>query len=179
VIAEKGRRMNQLIDDLLEFSRAGKKRLEVSNVDMTSLVNVICEELHETLQHSAKVVVHNLESAVGDAMLLRQVLINLISNAIKYSSKVEKPVVEISSVINDSKVVYSIKDNGAGFDMQYADKLFGVFQRLHKDNEFSGTGIGLSIVQRIVARHGGAVWAESAIDKGATFHFSLPLTPTE
>jgi signal transduction histidine kinase len=175
-IASKGARMNQLIDDLLEFSKAGKKQLQIANIEMHELVNTLCNELKESLQHRATVVIKDLHPAVGDPMLLRQVWINLISNAIKYSSKQEESTVEISSTVNDTHIIYSVKDNGAGFDMQYADKLFGVFQRLHKETEFAGTGIGLSIVHRIVSRHGGNVWAESAVDAGATFHFSLPLT---
>lgn len=175
VVVSNSMRMNQLIDDLLEFSRAGKKKLEVGNVDMHDLVNILCGELKESQQHKATIITNELDPAFGDAMLLRQVWINLISNAIKYSSKQEEPVVEIASTVDDSKVIYSVKDNGAGFDMAYADRLFGVFQRLHKDTEFSGTGIGLSIVQRIISRHGGTVWAEGAVGAGATFYFSLPV----
>lgn len=175
-IAAKAARMNQLIDDLLEFSRAGKQQLQLSNVEMHELVQIVCGELKESLHHNATVIVNELHPGYGDAMLLRQVFINLISNSIKYSSKRENAVVEINSTLDDSNVVYSVRDNGAGFDMQYADKLFGVFQRLHKETEFSGTGIGLSIVQRIVSRHGGTVWAEGIVDEGAVFYFSLPRT---
>ncbi|MEO8631648.1 MAG: ATP-binding protein, partial [Betaproteobacteria bacterium] len=111
--------------------------------------------------------------AQGDAVLLRQVWINLISNALKYSRTRTPPVVELSAESNSTHVVYRIKDNGVGFDMKYYGKLFGVFQRLHTADEFPGTGVGLAIVQRIVARHGGRVWAEAALDRGATFCFSL------
>ncbi len=176
VIASKGARMNQLIDDLLEFSRAGKQQLQLNNIDMHDLVQILCNELKESLQCQATIIIHDLQPGFGDAMLLRQVWINLISNAIKYSSKREDATVEINSTADDSNVVYSVRDNGAGFDMQYVNKLFGVFQRLHKDSEFTGTGIGLSIVQRIVSRHGGKVWAEGVVDGGATFYFSLPRT---
>ncbi|EMF83267.1 GHKL domain protein [Leptospira weilii serovar Topaz str. LT2116] len=111
---------------------------------------------------------------MGDAELLKQVLINLISNAIKYSSKKENPKVEIGCLEKEKEVTYYVKDNGAGFSMQYVNKLFGVFQRLHENSEFEGIGIGLAIVQRIVLRHGGRVWAEGEVDQGATFYFSLP-----
>jgi signal transduction histidine kinase len=176
IISGRASRMNQLIDDLLEFSRAGKQQLELANVEMHGLVQALCYELKESLHHNAEVVLNDLSPAVGDAMLLRQVWINLISNAIKYSSKREGARVEISSTVDDTNtnIVYAVRDNGAGFDMQYAEKLFGVFQRLHKDTEFAGTGIGLSIVQRIVTRLGGSVWAEGVVDQGATFYFSLP-----
>jgi signal transduction histidine kinase len=175
VIQRNARRMNQLIDDLLEFSRAGKQQLDLAKVDMDGMVNRLCVELKESLSHNANIKIGKLESALGDHMLLRQVWINLVSNAIKYSSKREDPFVEIRSAVDATNVVYSITDNGAGFDMQYAERLFGVFQRLHKDTEFAGTGIGLSIVQRIIARHGGTVWAEGKVGKGATFYFSLPI----
>lgn len=176
VIATKASRMNQLIDDLLEFSRAGKKELRLVSIDMYSLALSVANDLKESLPQNATLNIHPLEPARADEVLVRQVLVNLISNAIKYSSKNESPAIEVSSIVDEDRVIYSVKDNGAGFDMQYADKLFGVFQRLHKETEFPGTGIGLSIVQRIVSRHGGKVWAEAALDKGATFHFSIPVS---
>jgi two-component system sensor histidine kinase/response regulator len=175
VLKRKASRMNQLIDDLLEFSRAGKQQLQFSNIEMRDLVQTLCNELNESSQHQATINIDDLDPGFGDAMLLRQVWINLISNAIKYSSKRENPAIEIKSNVVDSMVIYSVKDNGAGFDMEYVNKLFGVFQRLHKDADFAGTGIGLSIVQRIVLRHGGNVWAEGVVDQGATFFFSLPI----
>ena len=113
--------------------------------------------------------------AYGDDNLLRQVWVNLISNAIKYSSKNEQQEIEIDSRREGKNIIYSIKDNGVGFDMQYADKLFGVFQRMHKITEFDGTGVGLALVQKIILKHGGKIWADAAINKGATFYFSLPL----
>lgn len=116
----------------------------------------------------------NLLPIMGDAELLKQVLINLISNAIKYSSKKENPKVEIGCLEEEKEITYYVKDNGAGFSMQYVNKLFGVFQRLHENSEFEGIGIGLAIVQRIVLRHGGRVWAEGEVDQGATFYFALP-----
>jgi len=110
----------------------------------------------------------------SDPILMKQVLINLLNNAIKYSSKKEQPIVEVNSVLNGDEVVFSIKDNGVGFDMRYVDKLFGVFQRLHTSDEFEGNGVGLAIVQRIIHKHGGRVWAEGVLNEGATFYFTLP-----
>ena len=120
-----------------------------------------------------------LPPAKADYSLMNQVVMNLISNGIKYSSKKEKPVVEISSEEKDSETIFTVKDNGAGFNMQYADKLFGVFQRLHSQEEFQGTGVGLAIVQRIVSRHGGKVWADAKPDEGASFYFSIPKTQND
>jgi light-regulated signal transduction histidine kinase (bacteriophytochrome) len=122
----------------------------------------------------AEISIHSLKSANADRALLYQVFINLISNAIKYSSKKATPQIEISFLENSEEYIYYIKDNGSGFNMEYSHKLFGVFQRLHKENEFEGTGVGLAIVQRIINKHGGRIWAEGEIDKGATFYFSLP-----
>ena len=118
--------------------------------------------------------VKDLPDAMGDESLINQVWVNLISNALKYSRKKEKAVIEIGGKIENDQIVFYIKDNGAGFDMKYADKLFGVFQRLHKAKDFEGIGIGLANVNRIIVRHGGKCWAEGAVDKGATFFFSKP-----
>jgi light-regulated signal transduction histidine kinase (bacteriophytochrome) len=120
--------------------------------------------------------VHPLPNTEGDPALLAQVYINLISNAVKYSAKKENPEVDIGATEKDDEIVYYVKDNGAGFDMQYAHKLFGVFQRLHSNEEFEGTGVGLAIVQRIIVKHGGKVWAEGKPNEGAAFYFSLPKT---
>jgi light-regulated signal transduction histidine kinase (bacteriophytochrome) len=118
--------------------------------------------------------VATLPSAIGDLTLVHQVWTNLLSNAIKFSSKREQSVIEVSYQQDGQKVIYLVRDNGAGFDMRYADKLFGVFQRLHSDKEFEGTGVGLAVVQRLIHRHGGEVWADGQVDKGATFYFTVP-----
>jgi light-regulated signal transduction histidine kinase (bacteriophytochrome) len=167
-------RMGVLIDDLLDFSRLGRTELQKSELNMDEQVKEVINEISLTATHAAEIKIHTLLPADADHALLRQVWVNLISNAIKYSGKKEKPKVEIGSNFLDGEVVYYVKDNGTGFNMKYADKLFGVFQRLHKRTDFEGTGIGLAIVQRIVTRHGGRVWAEAKENEGATFYFTLP-----
>lgn len=168
-------RMDKLIDDLLKFSMLGTSALQKSPVDMNRLVAEVIGELHNREGEKILIVAEPLEPAEGDYMLLRQVFTNLISNAIKYSNRQANPVIKIRSRPNETENIYSVSDNGAGFDMAYADKLFGVFQRLHSAKEYAGTGVGLAIVQRIVHRHGGRVWAVAEPDQGATFSFSLPV----
>ncbi len=174
IIKQNAERMRSLIDDLLKFSKLGRKPLSRSKVDVDTLVRNLISQIKDSQNHSANVEIGELEPAYGDASLLTQVWVNLISNAIKYSSKNPVPRVEIDSQVSDQEVTYVVRDNGAGFDMQYADKLFKVFQRLHDDTEFEGTGVGLALVHKIVTRHGGRVWAEGKRDVGATFYFSLP-----
>jgi len=175
VVMNNAKKMAQLIDDLLAFSRLGQLELVKINLDMNSVVQNVVTELKSLLENKEiKIEIEKLPNAFGDLGMIKQVLINLISNAIKYSSKKEKAIIQISSYIDGNNNVYVIKDNGAGFDMTYYEKLFGVFQRLHKANEFEGTGVGLSIVQRIVTKHKGKVWAEGIVGEGATFYFSLP-----
>ncbi len=176
VVQENSQRMGQLIDDLLAFSRLGRKEIQMVVVNMTKLVKSVVEDI-KIIEPSARIRIQELHPGWGDVALLKQVLVNFISNAVKYSSKEKASLVEIKSKIVGEDVVYSISDNGAGFDMAYVDKLFKVFQRLHTLEEFEGTGVGLAIVQRIIAKHGGKVWAEGEIGKGATFYFSLPLKP--
>jgi PAS domain S-box-containing protein len=176
VIMTNARRMGQLIDDLLNLSRLGRQAIVTSWVDMNKLVNAAIEEqlpLYGNKQPN--IACDQLLPASCDSNLMLLVWGNLISNALKYSGKQEKPFVQINSYRDGNRIVYSIKDNGVGFDMKYAGKLFGVFQRLHKITEFEGTGIGLALVQRIVIKHGGQVWAESEPGKGAVFSFSLPV----
>ncbi len=169
------KKMGNLIDDLLTFSRLGKKELTKTILNMNELVEGALYELNKSTKHNAIVKIKHLHKASGDYGLINQVVINLLSNAIKYSTKVGKPLVVISSEEMPAEVIYTIKDNGAGFDMRFANKLFGVFQRLHTSDEFEGTGVGLAIVQRIIAKHGGKVWAEGEVNKGATFKFLLPI----
>ena len=124
---------------------------------------------------NVEIIIKDLPNAWGDESLINQVWINLISNALKYSKNKEKAVIEIGGKVDDEKITFYVKDNGVGFDMKYADKLFGVFQRLHKAKDFEGVGIGLANVNRIIVRHGGTCWAESEVGKGATFYFSKPI----
>lgn len=176
VIVKNARRMGMLIDDLLNFSRIGKVPIQLSDVNMNSLVSEVLEEVALSSPGIPKdIIIETLLPVRGDIRLLKQVWINLISNAIKYSAKKEEPVIVIGSYQEANRIVYFVKDNGAGFDMLYAHKLFGVFQRLHKLEEFTGTGVGLALVQRIIARHEGSVWAEGKLNEGATFYFSLPV----
>jgi len=178
-IQNNAKRMGLLIDDLLSFSRMGKQSVNKSLVDMTDLANITYKEISNSFPNKAKVLIHKLEPALADYSMMMQVMTNLILNGIKYTSKTETPLIEVSSQHKNDKVIYSIKDNGAGFDMQYAHKLFGVFQRLHTTDEFEGTGVGLAIVQRIINKHGGNVWAEGKVNKGATFYFSLPASQSK
>jgi len=174
VISRNAKRMGVLIDDLLAFSRMGRKEVVGLLIDFNKLVEPVIADLEKSRDKPVAITVKELHPAQGDPALLSQVFVNLISNAIKYSGKKENPQVEIGSIEKDDEYIYYVKDNGAGFDMQYAHKLFGVFQRLHSNEEFEGTGVGLAIVQRIVVKHGGRVWAEGRVNEGATFYFSLP-----
>lgn len=168
-------RMNKLIDGLLEFSKMGRKPIQKSSVNMKQMVDKIVAEQHTARPHQVAVQVNDVYSTGADQLLINQVWTNLISNAFKYTSKKSDATVEIGSSRDESEITYYVKDNGAGFSMDYANKLFTVFQRLHKPSEFEGTGIGLAIVNRIVSKHGGRVWAEGKVNKGATFYFTLPV----
>ncbi|MEA3133251.1 MAG: hypothetical protein QOG17_1097 [Gammaproteobacteria bacterium] len=175
VIRDNGKRMGALIDDLLAFSRLGRMPVVSHEINVESLVREVVDEAANGHGEAApRIEIGRLPPTLGDRGLLRQVWVNLISNAIKYSSKAARPCIEVSGQQNASENLYSIRDNGVGFDMGYADKLFGVFQRLHRADEFGGTGVGLAIVHRIVTRHGGRVWAEGKVNDGAVFSFSLP-----
>lgn len=167
------RRMGQLVDDLLAFSRVGKIALSEMQIDVTKLVNDLVDDLMKDEDKRIKFRVHPLGMIRADNGLLHLVFQNLISNALKYSSKKEKPEIEIGMQEINGERTWFVKDNGAGFDMAYYNKLFGVFQRLHEQEEFTGTGVGLAIVQRIVHRHGGKVWAEGKVGEGAIFYFTL------
>ncbi len=166
-------KMTQLIDDLLSFSQLEKEQVNKSQINMKTLVENVTKEVEENTHHKANVNIQSLPEAYGDPSLVKQVWINLLSNAVKYSRKRENPVVTIGSMQEQDEIVYFIKDNGVGFNMEYASKLFGVFQRLHSSSDFEGTGIGLAIVQRVVTKHDGRVWFESEPDKGTTFYFTL------
>jgi len=172
VIRQSAGRMGLLIDDLLAFSRLSRQPIVRQTVDSGALVREVLGEVRG--DSKADVEIGELQTAQGDRALLKQVWVNLVSNALKYSSKREGARVEIGSQVEGEENIYWVRDNGAGFDMRYAAKLFGVFQRLHSNEEFVGTGVGLAIVQRVVTRHGGRVWAEGKPGEGACFSFSLP-----
>jgi PAS domain S-box-containing protein len=176
IISTSATQMGELIDDLLNFSRIGRSSLNPLLLDMRSIVNSVFADITSAEEKSRiKLKIGKLHKASGDANLIKLVWNNLISNAIKYSSKENVSEISVSSLLKYNKITYSVKDNGVGFDMNYKHKLFGVFQRLHSESEFEGNGVGLAIVQRIILKHGGNVWAEGEIGKGATFYFSLPV----
>jgi light-regulated signal transduction histidine kinase (bacteriophytochrome) len=165
--------MGHLVDDLLAFSRLGRQALKKRQVATGAIVGQVLRDVRERAEgRSVSVSVGDTPSVWGDPALLKQVFINLIDNAFKYTRLRAEAVIEIGSRESGGERVFFVRDNGAGFDMQYADKLFGVFQRLHRAEDFEGTGVGLAIVQRIVQRHGGRIWAEAAVDRGATFYFT-------
>ncbi|MBI4548785.1 MAG: PAS domain S-box protein [Ignavibacteriae bacterium] len=174
-ISESAKKMGALIDDLLTFSRMGRAEMQKARLNLKDLVNkIIAEFQQETKSRTIEWKINTLPEIQADSAMMRQVLINLISNAMKYTKTRSPAVIEIGSTSNQDETVVFAKDNGVGFDMQYVDKLFGVFQRLHRTEEFEGTGIGLANVRRIVHHHGGRTWAEGKINEGATFYFSLP-----
>ncbi len=173
-IASSARQMGRLVDDLLALSQVGRQTLDFHETALGSLVAQVVEDLAP--EYAGRVVewqIGELFSAECDPGLMKQVFMNLLSNAVKYSRRQEHAVIQIGQSMQNGERVIFIRDNGAGFEMQYADKLFGVFQRLHKARDFEGTGVGLAIVQRIIRKHGGRIWAEAAVNQGATFFFSL------
>ncbi|HEX4378342.1 MAG TPA: response regulator [Steroidobacteraceae bacterium] len=174
-IGQSCERMDQLIMGLLAFSRAERQPISRTSIDMTALANSAAAEVMASYcGPQVTLTITNLPTCDGDATVLRQVWCNLIGNALKYSAKRTAPRVDIAGRLENGERIYEVRDNGAGFDMRYVDKLFGVFQRLHKQDEFTGTGVGLAIVQRIITRHGGRIWASAVPDQGACFLFSLP-----
>lgn len=178
IISASSHEMGNLIDALLTFSRLSRTELKRTKINSKEMVEHVVETFSDELVgRKVEIIISELPDTMGDEDLINQVWINLISNAIKYSRNTKQAVIEIRGKNENNKTIFSIKDNGAGFDLKYADKLFGVFQRFHKAREFEGIGIGLANVNRIIVRHGGTCWAESEVDKGATFFFSIPTTP--
>jgi PAS domain S-box-containing protein len=174
IVLKNALKMGQLVDDLLGFSRLGRKELLKHTVSMKDMVEGVWEEQKQfTDGRQIEFILKELPDAHADSVTLRQLWVNLISNAIKYSRDKEKATIEIGSEEKEDMLIYYVRDNGVGFDMKYYKKLFGVFQRLHSDHEFEGTGVGLAIVQRIITKHGGTIWADAKPNEGATFYFSL------
>jgi light-regulated signal transduction histidine kinase (bacteriophytochrome) len=176
MVRDNTKRMGQLIDDILKFSRTGRMEINFSEIDMGKMAREVSEELQSTVADGTRpqFEIEHIPQARGDRAMMRQVFVNLLSNAIKFSRNNAIPKIHVGASVKDNETIYYVKDNGAGFDMQFADKLFGVFQRLHSADEFEGTGIGLAIVKRIITRHGGRVWAEGKVGDGATIYFALP-----
>jgi light-regulated signal transduction histidine kinase (bacteriophytochrome) len=166
--------MAHIIEDLLKLSRLGRQQLKVQTTDLNEIIGAILTDSEPAIKdRKIEWRIGNLREAECDQGLIKQVFTNLISNAIKYTRLRETAVIEIGQTTIDGNRVITVQDNGAGFDMKYADKLFRAFQRLHRQDEFEGTGIGLATVRRIIQRHGGRIWAEAEVDKGASFHFTL------
>jgi PAS domain S-box-containing protein len=174
-ISDAARQMGRLIDDLLAFSRTARAELRKTRISLNEIVRDVLREVRsDVANRDVEWIIGVLPQAEGDANLLRQVLSNLVENALKYTRPRKVARIEIGSNPNDDEIIVFVKDNGVGFDMRYAHKLFGVFQRLHSATDFEGTGVGLANVRRIIHRHGGRTWAEAKLDEGATFYFSLP-----
>jgi signal transduction histidine kinase len=175
IVLKNTRNMGQLIDDLLTFSRLSRKKVEIQEINMMELVNEVLKELTEFNEdRKLDISVKALPNVKGDRTLMRQVIVNLLSNSIKFTKSRDTAVIEVGGFAEDNLNSYYVKDNGVGFDMKYVDKAFEVFQRLHSSREFEGTGVGLAIVHKIIQRHSGEIWAGGEVDKGATFYFSLP-----
>jgi PAS domain S-box-containing protein len=175
-ILKSTKQMNQLIDDLLTLSRLKRKDFEVEEMDMGEIAKDVFEELKMINRgRQFKFLMNKVPHGTGDPSMIREVFLNLLSNAVKFTKYRDVAVIEIGGEAGKEENMFFVRDNGAGFDMENAEKIFGAFQRLHSATEYEGTGIGLTIVQRIISRHGGRVWAEGKIDEGATFYFTLPL----
>jgi light-regulated signal transduction histidine kinase (bacteriophytochrome) len=176
VILKSVTRMGELVDDLLDFSRTGRAEMRMAGTSLDEIVKDSLQDLeNEVKERNIVWKISPLGDIRGDPSMLRQVIVNLIGNALKFTRTRAQAEIEIGPIPGkEDEIVVFVRDNGVGFDMNYAKKLFGVFQRLHRQEEFEGTGIGLATVQRIIQRHGGQVWAEGAVDRGATFYFSLP-----
>jgi light-regulated signal transduction histidine kinase (bacteriophytochrome) len=173
-IQESAQKMGRMIDDLLNLARLDRRSMALEMTSLNSLVDIVVQDLKsETAGRDIEWRIGSLSSVKCDPGLLQQVFANLLSNAVKYTRRRERAVIEVAESAIDGHPVFFVRDNGAGFDPKYADRLFGAFQRLHTDQEFEGTGVGLATVRRIIRNHGGRVWAEAEIDNGATFYFSL------
>ncbi len=180
LVRENTNKLNQLFDQILALSRMGRQRMAISEVDMEQLVRNVFDELKPAFAgRELAVQIKPLPRCEGDLAMMRQVWVSLLDNAIKFTRKKSAAAVEVGGRTEGRENIYYVKDNGAGFDMQYADRLFGVFQRLHGVDEFEGTGVGLAIVKRIVTRHGGRVWAEGKVNEGAVFYFAVPIPEKE
>jgi light-regulated signal transduction histidine kinase (bacteriophytochrome) len=174
-IRTSAQQMGALIDDLLAFSRLGRQQISQHDVDMDDLARTVVEEACRTEgRDTAEIDIRPLPPARGERSMLKQVFANLVQNALKFTRGRQPARIAIGASVSEGEIVYFVSDDGVGFDMGYADKLFGVFQRLHPAEEFEGTGVGLAVVKRVVERHGGRVWAESSPGEGATFHFTIP-----
>lgn len=174
LVQENAHKMGQLIQDLLSFSRLGRQAIGLVEISMEKLAKEVFEELRSEMpDRTVEFKVGSLPTAMGDPAMIRQVFVNLLANALKFTRLCEKAVIEVGYRQEGAGGVYHVRDNGAGFDVQFVGKLFGVFQRLHTVGEFEGTGVGLALVKRIVTRHGGRVWAEGKVNQGATFYFTL------
>jgi light-regulated signal transduction histidine kinase (bacteriophytochrome) len=176
VIKNNAIKMGRLIDDLLAFSRLGRQDILKTNIDTDKMVgDIIADYDINANNKKIKWIIHSLPNSKADINTLQQVWVNLISNAVKYSQNADNPTIEVGSIKESHSITFFVKDNGVGFDEKYKTKLFKVFQRLHTNEEFEGTGIGLAIVEKIISKHSGNVWAEAELNKGAVFYFSIPV----
>ncbi len=174
-IEASAKKMSQLIDDLLSFAKVSTREVRRSEIDMQALTEKAIEELKPVMKERAiRFEVDGLPPAYGDMPMLRQVIVNFLTNAIKFTRTRETPVIEVGGYKKERENVYYVRDNGVGFDSQFSDRLFGLFHRMHASQQFEGTGIGLFMIKQIIEKHGGRVWAEGEPDKGATFYFGLP-----
>lgn len=175
IVRENTAKMGHLIDDILLLSRASRQEMVLNEIDIAALAKSVYNEFQtDTNDRNIEFSVGNLPNVYGDRSMLGQVFQNLIGNAIKFTRNRETAIIEVGGKEKGKEIVYYVRDNGAGFDMKYINKLFGLFQRLHSPEEFEGTGVGLSIVQRVIRRHGGRVWGEGSVDGGATIYFTIP-----
>lgn len=175
IICSNTKRVSQMINDLLAFSRTSRKKVRKAEINLYAMTTRVFEQLrHQTPERDIKITLGELPPAIGDPSLIEQVMVNLLANAIKFTSSRKTTVIEVGGRTEGQETIYYVKDNGVGFNEQYAHNLYGVFQQLHTYDDYGGSGVGLSIVKRIIERHGGRVWAEGKVDQGATFYFTLP-----